>query len=123
DPSRDRCEQISVWNRVKVLRQVCVDHVSVPLAQTSVYLSHRILGTAPRPVPVGRWLEVRLEDRLQHELGGGLHHTVSDRRDAEWPFSSASPRNRHPAHRTRTVRLVAQLLSEHCQPRLPPPPL
>ena len=39
------------------------------------------VGPAPaRPIAIGRRVEIRLEDRLQHQLGGGLHHPVPDRR-------------------------------------------
>src|SRR6516164_6189662 len=68
DPSCYRRHEFVVWNRIEVLRQVGIDHVSVPLTQTAVYRSHRILGLLPRPIPVGIRFEVRLEDGLQHKL-------------------------------------------------------
>jgi hypothetical protein len=46
-------------------------------------LGDRVLGPAPRPKPVGARLEVGLEDRLQHQLEGGLHDPVADRRDPQ----------------------------------------
>ena len=103
-------------NRVEVLREVCVDHVSVPLAEAAVHFSHRVVGTLSRPVPVGVRLEVRLKDRLQHKLGGGLHHSVPNRRDTQRPLATTRLWNHHPAYRACSIRLLAQLLSEPSQP-------
>ena len=41
----------------------------------------RVHRPADGAVAVGVVLEVRLEDRFQHELGGGLDHPIPDRRD------------------------------------------
>ncbi len=46
-------------------------------------LSDGVLGSAPRAEAVGARLEVRLEDRLQHQLQGGLHDPVRGRGDAQ----------------------------------------
>ena len=43
---------------------------------------HRLdrVGPAPaRPIAIGRRIEIRLKDRLQHHLGGGLHHSAARR--------------------------------------------
>ncbi|MBP1779200.1 MAG: hypothetical protein H6Q86_5211, partial [candidate division NC10 bacterium] len=42
-----------------------------------------------RAEAVGARLEVRLEDRLQHQAGGGLHHSVSNGGDAGGPLAPA----------------------------------
>jgi hypothetical protein len=55
-------------NRVEVGRDIGVDHFGVVLPQGFVHLAHRLSGTAPGPIPIGRVIKLRLEDRLQHEL-------------------------------------------------------
>jgi hypothetical protein len=46
-------------------------------------LGDRVLGPASGPESVGARLEVGLENRLQHQLEGGLNDSVADRRDAQ----------------------------------------
>ena len=41
-----------------------------------VHLGHRVMSPAPRAEPVGTREEIRLEDRLQHQLQGRLDHPV-----------------------------------------------
>src|ERR1700758_4797411 len=73
---------------------------------------------ATRPIAVGTVLEVRLEDRLQHDLGCGLNHTVPDRRDAERTFAAARLRDHHPPHWIGLVGLRDEVLAQARQPRL-----
>ncbi len=54
----------------------------------------RINRAAARPIAIGAVLEVRPEDRLQHDLGGGLNHPIPDRRD---PSSRLSLPVKHPS--------------------------
>ena len=69
-----------------------------------VDLGDRVLGPAPGPEAVGARREVRLEDRLQHQLERGLHHPVPDGRDAQ-PAALAAGLRDHPlAHRQRPER-------------------
>jgi len=44
-------------------------------------LGDGVLGAAPGTEPIRAGLEVRLQDRLQHQLQGGLHHPVPHGRD------------------------------------------
>ncbi len=81
DPCRDRTKQFVVRDRVEILRQVGVHHVGEPLAQQSVHRLDRIDAAAARSIAIGSRFEVRLEDRLQYQLGCGLHHPVPDRGD------------------------------------------
>ena len=78
-----------MWNRIEILRQVGVHHIGVPLAQQLVHRLDRIDTAAARSVAIGSRFEVRLEDRLQHQFRGGLHHPVPDRGYAERPLAAA----------------------------------
>ena len=35
------------------------------------------------------------EDRLQHQLRGGLHHSIPDSGNSEWPFFQGRRKNAH----------------------------
>ena len=48
-----------------------------------VDLGDGVVGSAPRAEAVAARLEVRLEDRFEHQLEGGLHHPVSHGRDPQ----------------------------------------
>ena len=56
------------------------------------------------------------EDRLDHQLGGGLYHSIPYRRNAERPFPAPGLWNQYPPHRLWSIRLAAQLLSDTGQP-------
>ena len=47
------------------------------------HLGHRVMSPALRAEPVGAREEIRLEDRLQHQLQGCLDHPVGDRGDPQ----------------------------------------
>ena len=77
----------------------------------------RVHRPAGRAVAIGIVLEVRLEDGFQHELGGGLGHPITDRRNAERSLASAIRlRDHHPPHRIGPVRLQDQFLAQARQP-------
>jgi hypothetical protein len=69
-------------------------------------------------IAVGIVLEVRLEDRFQHELGGSLDHPIPDRWNAERSLASIRLRYGHPPHRIGPVRLRNQFLAQGRQPPL-----
>jgi hypothetical protein len=48
-----------------------------------VELGDRVLGAASGTEPIAAGLEVRLPDRLQHQLQGGLHHPIPHGRDPQ----------------------------------------
>src|ERR1700688_2295631 len=75
-----------------------------------------VLRTPLRPVPIGIWLQIRLEDRLHHQLGGGLHYPIPYRRNAEWSFPAPGLWDHHPPHRLWLIRPIAQLLPDTGQP-------
>ena len=56
-----------------------------------VDLGDGVLGSAPRAEAVGARLEVRLEDRFEHQLEGGLHDPVPRGRDAQGRAASRRP--------------------------------
>ena len=101
DPPRHRPHQVLMRNRVEILRQIGVHHIGIAAAEQRVHFLDRVGPAPPWPVAIGRGIEVRLEDRLQHQLGGGLHHPVPDRRDAERPLAAAGLWDHHPPHRLR----------------------
>src|SRR5712664_406369 len=75
-----------------------------------------VLRTPLRSVTVGIRFQFRLEDRLDHQLGGGLHHSVPYRRNAERPFPAPGLWDHYPPHRLWLICLAAQLLSDTAQP-------
>ena len=120
DPRRDRAKKFVVRDRIQILRQVGVHHIGEPLAQQSVHRLDRIDAAAARSVAIGSGFEVRLEDRLQHQLRGGLHHAVPNRGDTEWPLTATGLGDHHPSHRLGLVRLGPQFRLDADQPVLQP---
>jgi len=57
-------------------------------------LGDSVLGPAPRAEAVGTRLEVRLEDRLEHQFHAGLHDTVHGRGDPQPPDLARRLRDR-----------------------------
>jgi hypothetical protein len=75
-----------------------------------------------RPVTIGTWFQVRLEDRLQHQLGGSLRYPIPHRRNPKRPFAAARLRNHHPSHWLWSMRFRAKVIPARarrlCPPRL-----
>ena len=105
-------------DRVEIFRQIGVDNVGVAPADQPVRFLDSIDRAAARAIAIGAVLEVRLEDRLQHNLGGGLDHPIPYRRDAEWTFAAPRLRDRHPPHRIGPIRLRDEFLAQARQPPL-----
>jgi hypothetical protein len=85
-----------------------------------MHLLDCVRSAPSRTVSIGTGIEVRLEDRLQHQLGGGLHHPVPDRRNAERPLTATGLRDHHPSHRLGPVRLRTQIIPETGKPPFQP---
>jgi hypothetical protein len=62
-----------------------------------------------RPEAVAHRREVRLENRLHHQLDRHLHYAVSHRRDPERPLLAVSLRDVPPSDRPRAIAFRAQL--------------
>ena len=77
-----------MWDRVEVLRQIGVHDIGVAPAEKPVHFLDRVACSASGTIAIGTVLEVRLEDRFEHELGGSLNHPIPNRRDAERAFSA-----------------------------------
>ena len=63
-------------DRVEVLGKIRVDHIGVAGAEPLVDLSDGVHAASSRTVAKGAGVEIRLEDRLENQLGRGLHHSV-----------------------------------------------
>jgi hypothetical protein len=116
DASGHRFEEVRMRDRVEIFRQISVNHVGVAPANQPVRFLDRIDRAAARAIAIGIVLEVRLEDRLKHDLGGSLGHPIPDRRDAERTFAAARLRDRHPPHRIGPIRLRVEFLVQARQP-------
>jgi len=82
DPAAHPVHQGRVVDRVETRFDVRLQHPAVTVVVELVDLSDRVLRPAPRAEAIGAWLEIRLEDRLEHQLQGRLHDPVPDGRDA-----------------------------------------
>src|SRR5215217_1111363 len=62
---------------------VALQHPLIRVGRQVVDLGDRVLGAAAGAEPIRAGLEVRLPDRLQHQLERGLHHAVPHGRDPQ----------------------------------------
>src|SRR5215510_4862773 len=97
-----------------------VHHVGVAPAEQRMHRLDRVGPAPPRSIAMGRGIEIRLEDRLQHKLGGALHHAVPNCRNPEWSLAATRLRDHYPPHRCRPVRLRDELVSDLGEPLLQP---
>jgi site-specific DNA recombinase len=81
---------------------------------------HRLRRRPLRPEPVRARMEVRLENRFQHNLRGGLSHPVTDRRDTQRPLAVIGFGDVHAPGRRGTVGACAQVLLESGEQPLDP---
>jgi hypothetical protein len=80
-----------------------------------------LVGPAPPwPVALGCGVEVRVENRLQRQLGGGLHYPVPERRDTERPLTAAGLWDYYPAAPVRACTSSRQRPSWTAKPLLYP---
>jgi hypothetical protein len=85
-----------------------------------MHLSHRVMSPAVRAEPVTAREEIRLEDRLQHQLQRCLDHPVTDRRDAQVTDLAARLGYRAPPHwqwpEGTSFKILTQLREESFHP-------
>jgi hypothetical protein len=81
---------------------------------------HRLHSRPFRPEPERARQEIRLEHRLQHDLGRLLRHPVADRRDAERPLAAIWLRDARAPGGRGTVRALAQVPLKLSQQALNP---
>ena len=108
-------------NRIEVFGQISVYYFGVPLINRQVDAPHGIERPALGTVPVGRLVEVRFENRFEHQRRRGLHHPVADGGNTEGPLAHATGfRNHHASDRLRCVASGPNLLSQCAEPALHP---
>ena len=90
---------------------VALQHPFIGLGCQEARLGHGVMRAPVGPEAVRARHEVRLEDRLQHQLQGRLHHAVGDGRDAQPPTLARPRLGDHPfPHRQRAGAAGLQLL-------------
>ena len=99
-------------NAIEILGQISVNYFGVPLINRRVDGPHCIERTALGTVPVGRLIEVRFENRFEHQRRRGLHDPVADRGNTERALAHATGfRNHHSSDRLRFIASGPKLLS------------
>src|SRR3984893_9137597 len=96
-------------NVVEILAQIGVYHIRITFTNQPMDFLNRILSASLRSISVSIRLQIRLEDRLQHQFGRGLRHSVPYGRDTQWPFAAIGLRDHHPSHRLGPVRSCTAL--------------
>jgi hypothetical protein len=111
-------EQLAVIDAAEVVLDVSIQHVIRPFAAQLPDPLQRHRRASPRPEPIRARFEVRLEDRLQHQLGRHLYHPVSHRRDAQGPHLAVCLGDVHAPHDLRAVLACAQHFAQLLQEEL-----
>ena len=87
------------------------------LFDRGVDFPNRIERTALRAVSIGRLIEVRFENRREHQRRRGLHYPIPDSGNTERALAhSAGLGNHHPSHRLRCVAFCLHLLAQCGEP-------
>ena len=111
--------QRRVRNRIEVFRHIGVHDLGVPLIDRLVDGPNRIERTPLGAVPIGRLIEVRFENRFEHQRRRGLYDPVADSRNPERALAHATGlRNHHPSDRLRCVASCSNLLPQFVEPAL-----
>src|SRR5437762_1521666 len=93
--------QGAVWNTIQVALDVCIDHEVMPLVPRCADRLHGLRRALFRTESETARLEIRFEDRLDHDLRRHLHHPVPHRQYPQWPLLSVSFRYVLPPHPVR----------------------
>ena len=111
-PVRDallqQAHQLRLVDAPEVVADVRIQHMVASACAVHAKDLQRLRRAPLRPKPIRRGTEVRLEDRLQHQLRRHLRDSVSDGGDAERPLAAVSLGNVSPQDRLRAIRAVAQ---------------
>jgi len=83
DPSAHPVHQGRMVDHVEARLDVTFQHPLIGAGGELVNLCDRVLGSPSRTEAIRAWLEVRLEDRLEHQFEGRLHGAVPRGRDAK----------------------------------------
>ncbi len=83
DPTSHTAHQSRVVDLVEACRDVTFKHPLIGAGAKKVDLGNGVLRSTLRAEAVTTRLEVRLEDRFEYQLEGGLHHPVPHSRYAE----------------------------------------
>ena len=117
DASTHTLQQGGVVDVVEARFDVCFQHPLVAVAGEHVHLSDGVMRTSARTEAVRTRLEVRLEDGLEHEFQGRLHHPVTGGRDSQ-PTLLAARLGDHPfTHRQRLERAGLEIGPQSVQER------
>src|SRR4051794_15384156 len=119
-PAAHLFQHESVLERTETVLDVSFDHPLIRAwrVDEEPHLFDGVLRPAPGPESVRGRAEVRLEYRLEHELGRRLHDPVAHRRDAQASELPRALRDQPLTRRQRTVRAVLELLTEPCEDTL-----
>src|SRR3954453_4357002 len=107
DSAGDTLHEFAVWNRIEVFRQISVNNICIACFQELMHSSDSVLRTPLRSVAESIRFQIRLEDRLDYQLGGSLHDSIPYTRNTERPFPAPGPGYLPPPHRLWSIRLVA----------------
>jgi len=118
DPAGHGPEQVRVRNAVEIARQIGVYHVGVAPADKPVNFPDRLTTAPIGSIAIGAVLEICLEDRFKHQLGGSLDNTVPNSRNTERSFTTPRLGKHDPAHRLRPVLSRDEFLTQSRQPLL-----
>src|SRR3954451_19866592 len=118
EAASDREHQLMMRNGIEILAQIGIDHVGVALPKQDQHRLDRIARATFRPIAERARVQIRFEDRLQHQFRGGLYNPVPYRWDTERSFAAAGLRDHHPPHWLAPIRLRTQLLAQSGQPVL-----
>ncbi len=103
-------------DHVEARLDVTLQHPLIGAGGELVDLRDRVLSAPSRSEAIRAWLEVRLEDRLKHQLEGRLHGAIPRGRDAQAPQLAAARLGNHPfPHRKRTELPRLQIMPKPWQ--------
>jgi site-specific DNA recombinase len=113
DASCNRLHQRTMRDRIEVFGQISVYHIRVAATDKRVDFFDRVESATFRAIAIGAGVQIRLEDRLKHQLGCGLYRSVPYSWYPERSFAVASRlRDHYPSHRCWSIRLLDQLFPD-----------